>query len=200
MKKRILTFAFALLMVVCLAVPTLAVQQMYDYGGLKAPDFRQTVDMDKTPYAMVVGSYLYVNPQPITWTPLTTDKVGKIHLVQGGAYYRYSGDTWTLVKSYPDNGAGIGTSSLITWSNHDVLNHNTGTLVFGQMKFKLFGVEFEDWSDYYGALTKQITVQNVVAVLVVGSTAVIGLVFLWWGSRKAVRAIMSAFRKGRISL
>ena len=30
--------------------------------------------------------------------------------------------------------------------------------------------------------------------------ACIGIVFMWWGVRKAVRALMAAFRKGKISV
>lgn len=50
------------------------------------------------------------------------------------------------------------------------------------------------------ALTGQISVSTVVGVLAAVAGVVVGLVFMWWGVRRAVRALMSAFRKGRVSL
>ena len=57
-----------------------------------------------------------------------------------------------------------------------------------------------DWSSVMSALTGQISVSSVVAVLATLVTAGIGLVFMWWGVRKATRSLMAAFRKGRMSL
>ena len=56
-----------------------------------------------------------------------------------------------------------------------------------------------DWSKVIEALTAQIGVSTVVEVLATVVTAGIGLVFMWWGVRKAARALMAAFRSGRIS-
>lgn len=49
-------------------------------------------------------------------------------------------------------------------------------------------------------LLKQITVLNVVGVLVVAVGSAVGLVFMWWGVRKLARVLISAFKKGKISL
>ena len=57
-----------------------------------------------------------------------------------------------------------------------------------------------DWSSVITAMTGQISVSTVVAVLASLVTAGIGLVFLWWGVRKAAKSLMAAFRKGRMSL
>lgn len=57
-----------------------------------------------------------------------------------------------------------------------------------------------DWASVITAMTGQISVETIVAVLATLVTAGIGLVFLWWGVRKAVGSLMSAFRKGRISI
>lgn len=57
-----------------------------------------------------------------------------------------------------------------------------------------------DWSSVISALTAQITVQSVVAVLATLVASGIGLVFMWWGVRKALRSLMAAFRKGKMSL
>ena len=50
------------------------------------------------------------------------------------------------------------------------------------------------------ALTAQITVANVAAVLATLVTAGVGFAFFWWGGRKALAALMAAFKKGRISI
>ncbi len=55
------------------------------------------------------------------------------------------------------------------------------------------------WEDVIDALTAQISVTTVVGVLATVVAACVGLVFMWWGVRKAIRALMSAFRKGRLS-
>lgn len=56
------------------------------------------------------------------------------------------------------------------------------------------------WSSVMEALTAQINVPAVIAVLAGLVTAGIGLVFMWWGVRKAVRSLMAAFRSGRIKI
>ncbi len=58
-------------------------------------------------------------------------------------------------------------------------------------------------SDFQSVLTNlqaQISVSTVVEVLAVLAGACVGLAFMWWGVRKMVRALMSAFKKGKISL
>lgn len=57
-----------------------------------------------------------------------------------------------------------------------------------------------DWKAVIDALTAQVSVAQIVAVLATLVTAGIGLVFMWWGVRKALRSLMAAFRKGRMSL
>lgn len=57
-----------------------------------------------------------------------------------------------------------------------------------------------DWQSVISAMTAQISVSSVVGVLATLVTAGIGLVFMWWGVRKAMRSLMSAFRKGKVSL
>ena len=50
------------------------------------------------------------------------------------------------------------------------------------------------------AIQGQISVSTVVGVLAAAAGISIGLVFMWWGARKATRMLMAAFRKGRISV
>ena len=61
-------------------------------------------------------------------------------------------------------------------------------------------VTASDWSAVVDAMTGQISVSTIVATLAVFVGAVIGIVFMWWGVRKAVRTIMAAFRKGMVSV
>ena len=56
-----------------------------------------------------------------------------------------------------------------------------------------------DWSSVITAMTGQISVSTAVGVLATLMAAGIGLVFMWWGVRKAVASLMDSFRKGRIS-
>lgn len=58
-------------------------------------------------------------------------------------------------------------------------------------------------SDFMSVVTKlqeQISVSTVVEVLAVTAGVCVGLAFMWWGVRKVTHALMSAFRKGKISL
>lgn len=61
-------------------------------------------------------------------------------------------------------------------------------------------VTANDWASVISAMTSQISVSSVVGVLATLVTAGIGLVFLWWGVRKAVGSLMGSFRSGRIRL
>lgn len=60
-------------------------------------------------------------------------------------------------------------------------------------------VSSTDWASVIEAMTAQISVSTVVGVLATVVAAGIGLVFMWWGVRKAGRSLMAAFRSGRIS-
>lgn len=61
-------------------------------------------------------------------------------------------------------------------------------------------VTASDWASVISAMTSQISVSTVVGVLATLVAAGIGLVFLWWGVRKAVGSLMGSFRSGRIRL
>lgn len=60
-------------------------------------------------------------------------------------------------------------------------------------------IGWNDLSSVLTAITSQISVTTVIAVVAGAIGASIGLVFMWWGVRKLIRVIMSAFRKGRLS-
>lgn len=57
-----------------------------------------------------------------------------------------------------------------------------------------------DWASIITAITGQISVSTVVAAVATMVGAGIGLVFMWWGVRKAARTLLAAFRKGRVSI
>lgn len=57
-----------------------------------------------------------------------------------------------------------------------------------------------DFQSVLTALQGQISVSTVVGVLAVAAGAAVGLAFMWWGVRKLTRVLMSAFKKGRVSL
>ena len=61
-------------------------------------------------------------------------------------------------------------------------------------------VSSSDFTSVLTALQGQISVSTVVEVLAVVTGACVCLAFMWWGVRKVARMIMSAFKKGRISL
>lgn len=61
-------------------------------------------------------------------------------------------------------------------------------------------VSASDWSSVISAMTSQISVTTVVGVLATLVAAGIGLVFMWWGVRKAIASLMSAFRKGKMKV
>lgn len=58
-------------------------------------------------------------------------------------------------------------------------------------------VSAADWANVISDVTAQFSTSSIVNVMSTIVVAGIGFVFLWWGARKAYRAIMSAVRKGR---
>lgn len=60
-------------------------------------------------------------------------------------------------------------------------------------------VTSSDWASVISALTEQLNVQTVVGVMAVIVASTVGFAFLYWGVRKAVAALMGAFKKGRVS-
>lgn len=57
-----------------------------------------------------------------------------------------------------------------------------------------------DFTSVLEVLQGQISVSTVVGVLGVAAGAAVGLAFMWWGVRKLTRVLMSAFKKGKVSL
>lgn len=61
-------------------------------------------------------------------------------------------------------------------------------------------VDADDFGSVTTAITNQVSVTSIVGVIASIAAVCIGLVFLWWAIRKVVRMIMSAFKKGRMSV
>lgn len=60
-------------------------------------------------------------------------------------------------------------------------------------------VSWSDLSSVLTAITTQVNLTTILAVVAGAIGASIGLVFMWWGVRKLIRVVMSAFRKGKVS-
>lgn len=58
-------------------------------------------------------------------------------------------------------------------------------------------VTASDWAQVITDVTAQFSITQIVGVMSALVVAGIGFVFLWWGARKAYKAIMSAVRKGK---
>lgn len=58
-------------------------------------------------------------------------------------------------------------------------------------------VTVTDWAKVITDVTAQFSISEIVKVMSSIVVAGIGFVFLWWGARKAYRAIMSAVRRGK---
>lgn len=61
-------------------------------------------------------------------------------------------------------------------------------------------VTASDWSQIITDVTAQFSITEIVAVMSAIIVAGIGFVFLWWGARKAYKALMSAVRKGKTGI
>lgn len=61
-------------------------------------------------------------------------------------------------------------------------------------------ISSSSFSGVITAITGQLSVSTVAEVLTYAAGIAIALVFFWWGVRKALRVLMSAFRKGRMSV
>lgn len=57
-----------------------------------------------------------------------------------------------------------------------------------------------DFTSVLTTLQNQISAATIIEVLGVAAGAAVGLAFMWWGVRKLVRALMSAFKKGKVSI
>ena len=57
-----------------------------------------------------------------------------------------------------------------------------------------------DMQTILSSMQGQLSVETVVSILVVIIGACVGFAFMWWGVRKIISAVMTAFKKGKISI
>lgn len=103
------------------------------------------------------------------------------------------------------DGAWVANSKTLNYyfdKGNNIVFDSTG--VFATSDLKDFGftfpVEFNDINPFYDGLKGQVNVKTVVAVVAVGASIVVGIVFMWWGVRKLSKALLTAFRKGKIGI
>lgn len=68
------------------------------------------------------------------------------------------------------------------------------------LAFAADAITSSSFSGVITAITSQISVSTVAEVLTYAAGLAVALVFFWWGVRKALRVLMGAFRKGRMSV
>ena len=58
-------------------------------------------------------------------------------------------------------------------------------------------VSVSDFNSVFTALTNQISVSTIVAVIAAVIALTVGIAFMWWGARYGSRKIMAALKKGK---
>lgn len=58
-------------------------------------------------------------------------------------------------------------------------------------------IGYSDFQSIITALTGQISVSTIVAVIAAVVGVTVGIAFMWWGARYGSRKIMAALKKGR---
>lgn len=58
-------------------------------------------------------------------------------------------------------------------------------------------VSVSDFNSIFTALTNQISVSTIVAVIAAVIGLTVGIAFMWWGARYGSRKIMAALKKGK---
>ena len=57
-----------------------------------------------------------------------------------------------------------------------------------------------DFQNVIDAMTSQINIETIFSVVAALIGVCIGMVFVWWGVRKIASMVMSAFKKGKLSV
>lgn len=61
-------------------------------------------------------------------------------------------------------------------------------------------VDSTAYQSLFDTLTGQLNVSSIVGVIGAILGVCVGLVFLWWGMRKALSMLMAAFKRGKVSI
>lgn len=60
-------------------------------------------------------------------------------------------------------------------------------------------VSYSDLASVVDVLKNQINVTSIIGIIAGIGVVCVGLVFFWWGLRKVIKMVMSAFKKGRFT-
>ena len=61
-------------------------------------------------------------------------------------------------------------------------------------------ITYTDFQSIIEGIQAQISISSVVSILATGVGIAVGFAFMWWGVRKLIKVLMSAFKKGKVSL
>lgn len=177
--------------------------------------------------AASVGTYIY-NGVTLAELPAETDgKNNVIVLTPYGNYYLQS-TTYQIYANYDtgygeprymvpwgratyykfENGGWVETTTTegrmtdYVWSDFEILAlDSTAPFIWPAMEIVILKpIGFDDFSDVASSLGEQIKAMTIVDVLAVAATAVVGIVFMWWGVRKLARAILKVAKKGKVTV
>lgn len=61
-------------------------------------------------------------------------------------------------------------------------------------------IGWSDLSSVWSVITAQISVASILGILAGVAVAAVALVFMWFGLRKAIKVLMAAAKKGKLSV
>lgn len=199
MKKRIITLCMAVMLLAIFVVSAFAAT----YNDVELPDIRPFITTgnnfiyyDDDVYILIAinGEYTVGYSTTSSGTELFT-----FNLTGGANEYHFVDDNWVLDEALGNIGLNVFKADMV-WSSVNIV-YNGDVLYPGSRPiYPIIPVDPGDMSQISAALTGQINVQHTVSVIALAVTACVGLAFMWWGLRKAIAAIMAAFRKGKINL
>lgn len=181
-------------------------------GQFVVSNVAYNVDISYTGYAvfsvflspLFMYFYMYLSDQPIYFEPAVNSSDGEGYsLVSDGNLTLY----WDVIDSFDL----ITFSSLFSSENpsffinpNSFLVYSLNTTLPSDLRLLNFKVKTacspDDILVVLDSLRGQISVSTVVSALAFVAGVSVGLVFMWWGLRKAADALMRAFKRGRVDL
>lgn len=80
-------------------------------------------------------------------------------------------------------------------------------LIIGAMAVPCFAVEsspaseaLSAMSEGFSTITGTLSIGNVIKVAAIALGVCVGFMFFWWGIRKVIRMVQTAFKKGKVSV
>lgn len=87
-----------------------------------------------------------------------------------------------------------------TWRKKLAVGVSTAVATVGTMTASVFASTTTDFSPITDAISQKLTVAEVSGIIASVIGAGIGFVLLWWGARKLIRSLITAFQNGKIKL